>query len=51
LLSGEFHDNVARVFAPHLLKYRDVKLKVNGKAINTDEIVDRQMEYPLDSIS
>ena len=45
-----FRDNVARVFAPHLLKYRDVTLNINGETINTDEIVDRQVEYKLESI-
>jgi len=51
LLSPDFRDNVARIFAPYLVNYRDIKLVLDGKAIDTKEIVARKEEYQLDPIS
>jgi hypothetical protein len=42
LLSSEFKEDVARIFAPYLLNYRDIKLVVNGRDIDAVGIVSRQ---------
>jgi hypothetical protein len=50
LLSPAFSDDLARVFAPYLLNYRDIKLTVDGKAIDTSELVKYRKEYELDPV-
>jgi hypothetical protein len=41
---------MSRVFAPYLLNYRNIKLSINGKPIDTNEIVARREEFPLASV-
>jgi hypothetical protein len=50
LLAPEFTEHVSRVFAPYLLNYRDITLAVNGKLLDTHEIVSRRKEYELGPI-
>jgi Histidine kinase-, DNA gyrase B-, and HSP90-like ATPase len=50
LLAPEFSDNMARVFAPYLLNYRNIKLVINGKLIDTREIVFKRREYEIGPI-
>ena len=47
LLSPDFSEHMSRVFAPYLLNYRSIKLAINGKAIDTEEIVARREEFDL----
>jgi hypothetical protein len=50
LLSPDFSEHMSRVFAPYLLNYRNIKLSINGKPIDTKEIVFRREELPLPEI-
>ena len=47
LLAADFSEHMCRVFAPYLLNYRGIKLAINGKAIDTKEIVARRDEFDL----
>ena len=50
LLSAEFSEHISRVFAPYLLNYRDIKLAIQDKEIETDEIVLKRQEFQLEPI-
>lgn len=50
LLSPDFSEHMARVFAPYLLNYRNIRLSINGKQIDTKEIVFKREEFPLPEI-
>ena len=47
LLAGNFREDIARVFAPYLLNYREIELSVDGKKIDTNDIVARRKEVSL----
>jgi Histidine kinase-, DNA gyrase B-, and HSP90-like ATPase len=51
LLSPDFSEHMSRVFAPYLLNYRSIKLAINGKPIDTKEIVARREQFDLPPIS
>lgn len=50
ILSPEFREHLSRIFAPYLLNYREIKLTIDGKAIDTNEIVAKREEFLLDPI-
>ncbi|CAA2145367.1 ATP-binding protein [Methylobacterium bullatum] len=48
--SDAFHEHMARIFAPYLLNYRGIVLKINDRTIDTDEIVSNRAEFDLDPV-
>ena len=50
ILSPEFREHLSRIFAPYLLNYREIRLSIDGKAIDTEEIVAKREEFPLEPI-
>ena len=50
LLSDDFSEHISRIFAPYLLNYRDIRLVIQKKELNTDEIVLKRGEFPLEPI-
>lgn len=50
LLSNDFSEHISRIFAPYLLNYRDIRLAVQEKEIDTDEIVLKKKDFNLEPI-